>query len=204
MKRRFPDLCWCRYADDGLVHRRSENEARLVRDALQDRVAECRLELHPTKTRIVYCKDDQRKGRYDTVSFDFLGYTFRPRSVRGRRSQKIFCGFTPAVSKSALNAMRETIRGLEIRTRTPVTLDEIAREINPLVRGWFAYYGQFARSALYPIARYIDQTLAVWLKRKYKRFHRRLGRARLFLAKIARENKRLFVHWQLGGGYELA
>jgi RNA-directed DNA polymerase len=113
-------------------------------------------------------------------------------------------GFTPAVSKSALNAMRATIRGLNIRTRTAVTLDDIAGELNPKVRGWIAYYGRYTRSALYPMARYINQTLAVWLKRKYKRFHRRLGRARLFLAKIAPEDRRRFVHWQLGDGGELA
>jgi RNA-directed DNA polymerase len=203
MARRFPRLPWCRYADDGLVHCRSEKEAQIVREALAARLAECRLELHPTKTKVVYCKDHRRRSKYETVSFDFLGYCFRPRSVKGP-SQKMFCGFTPAVSKSALNAMREAIRGLKIRTRTEVTLDDIAREINPMVRGWIAYYGRYTRSALYPMARYINQTLAVWLKRKYKRFHRRLGRARLFLAKIARESRRLFVHWQLGIGGELA
>jgi len=204
MVRRFPDLPWCRYADDGLVHCRSETEAQTVREALAARLAECRLELHPTKTKVVYCKDHRRGGEYETVSFDFLGYCFRPRSVKGACSQKLFCGFTPAVSKPALNAMRATIRDLNIRTRTEVTLDDIARELNPKVRGWIAYYGRYTRSVLYPMARYINQTLAVWFKRKYKRFHRRLGRARLFLAKIARENRRLFVHWQLGDGGELA
>ena len=203
MARRFPNLPWCRYADDGLVHCRSEAEAQIVRDALGARLAECRLELHPTKSKVVYCRDHRRQRRHEAVSFDFLGYCFRPRSVKGP-SQKMFCGFTPAVSTSALNAMREAIRSLSIRTRTEVTLDDIAREINPMVRGWIAYYGRYTRSALYPIARYINQTLAVWMKRKYKRFHRRLGRARLFLAKIARENRRLFVHWQLGAGGELA
>jgi group II intron reverse transcriptase/maturase len=203
MARRFPNLPWCRYADDGLVHCRSEKEAQVVCKALADRLAECRLELHPEKTKVVYCRDHRRRGKYETVSFDFLGYCFRPRSVRGP-SQKMFCGFTPAVSASALNAMREAIRGLQIRRRTEVTLDDIARELNPMVRGWIAYYGRYTRSALYPMARYINQTLAVWMKRKYKRFHRRLGRARIFLAKIARENRRLFVHWQLGVGGELA
>ena len=204
MARTFSDLRWCRYADDGLVHCRSEMEAQIVREALQARLAECRLELHPTKTRIVYCKDDRRRGKSETVMFDFLGYCFRPRSVLGPHSRRMFCGFTPAVSKQGLNAMRATIRGLKLRKRTEVTLDDIARELNPMVRGWIAYYGQYTRSALYPLARYINQTLAIWLKRKYKRFHHRLGRARLFLEKIARENRRLFVHWQLGDGGKLA
>lgn len=203
MARTFPNLPWCRYADDGLVHCRSEKEACALRDALATRLAACGLEMHPTKTKVVYCRDHRRRRNYEEVSFDFLGFCFRPRSVKGP-SQKMFCGFTPAVSKSALNAMREAIRGLHIRTRTEVTLYDIAREINPMVRGWIAYYGRYTRSALYPMARHINQTLAVWMKRKYKRFHRRLGRARLFLQKIARENRRLFVHWQIGDGGVLA
>jgi RNA-directed DNA polymerase len=200
MARAFPQLRWCRYADDGLVHCRSEKEARIVWEALASRMAECRLELHPSKTKIVYCKDDRRRGKYETVAFDFLGYCFRPRSVKGPRSQNLFCGFTPAVSKPALNAMRSTIRDLKLRKRTQVTFDDIARELNPITRGWIAYYGRYTRSALYPMVRYLDQTLAVWLKRKFKRFHHRLGSARLFLAKIARENPGLFVHWKLGTG----
>jgi RNA-directed DNA polymerase len=122
MARRFPDLPWCRYADDGLVHCRSEKEAQTVREALEARLAECRLELHPPKTKIVYCKDDRRKGKYKykAVSFDVLGYRFRPRSVKGPHSQMLFCGFTPAVSKSALNAMRATIRDLKFLSRAKV------------------------------------------------------------------------------------
>jgi RNA-directed DNA polymerase len=198
MARTFPHLRWCRYADDGLVHCRSEREARIVWEALTSRMAECHLELHPTKTKIVYCRDHRRTGKYENVAFDFLGYCFRPRTVKGPRSQNLFCGYTPAVSKPALNAMRSTIRELKLRKRTQVTLDDIARELNPIIRGWIAYYGRYTRSALYPVVRYIDQTLAVWMKRKFKRFHHRLGRARDFLTKIASENPRLFMHWQLG------
>ena len=198
MARAFPHLRWCRYADDGLVHCRTEKEARAVWDALNARMTECRLELHPTKTKIVYCRDNRRKGNYENVAFDFLGYCFRPRSVKGPVSQRLFCGYTPAVSKPALNTMRSTIRNMKLRRRTQVTLDDIARELNPITRGWIAYYGRYTRSALYPLVRYIDQTLAVWMKRKFKRFHHRLGNARDFLASIARENPQLFVHWQLG------
>ena len=204
MARTFPHLRWCRYADDGLVHCRSEREARIVWEALTLRMAECRLELHPTKTKIVYCRDYRRTGNFENVAFDFLGYCFRPRTVKGQRSQNLFCGYTPAVSKPALNAMRSTIRELKLRKRTQVTLDDIARELNPITRGWIAYYGRYTRSALYPVVRYIDQTLAIWMKRKFKRFHHRLGRARDFLTKIASENPRLFVHWQLGAGGGLA
>ncbi|MCP1846143.1 hypothetical protein ACVIHI_009078 [Bradyrhizobium sp. USDA 4524] len=146
--------------------------------------------------------DAEVKARRSCLTFSVIA-SGHDRSL-GPHSQKMFCGFTPAVSKPALNAMRATVRGLKLRRRTEVTLDDIARELNPMVRGWIAYYGQYTRSALYPLARYINQTLAIWLKRKYKRFHHRLGRARLFLEKIAREKRRLFVQWQLGDGGKLA
>ncbi|WIW57160.1 hypothetical protein LRP31_33600 (plasmid) [Mesorhizobium mediterraneum] len=105
MKRTHPDLPWCRYADDGLVHCRTEQEAEAVKAALEARLAECQLEPHPTKTKIVYCRDSKRRG--PNVTFDFLGYCFRPRAVWGTQSGRLFCGFTPAVSSSALKAMRE-------------------------------------------------------------------------------------------------
>ena len=73
---------------------------------LQARLAECHLEMHPTKTKIVYCKDGKRKGKYPNVKFDFLGYCFRPRLVRRFRDNSLFCGFNPAVSSSAMKAMR--------------------------------------------------------------------------------------------------
>src|SRR6266550_3068048 len=170
MTRTHPDLPWCRYADDGLVHCRSEQEAQALKVELQARLAECRLELHPTKTKIVYCKDRSRRGTYPNVQFDFLGYCFRPRRVRRSREHTLFCGFNPAVSPSALKAMRSTIRDLDIRHQTQLSLADVARRINPLLRGWIAYYGRYAPSALYPLLRYINLTLRNWVMRKFKRF----------------------------------
>ena len=118
MTRTHPDLPWCRYADDGLVHCRTEQEAEALKAELQARLAECGLEMHPTKTKIVYCKDGKRKGRYPNVTFDFLGYQFRPRVVRSSRNSELFCSFTPAVSPSALKAIRSTVRDLNIRQLT--------------------------------------------------------------------------------------
>ena len=110
MDRTHPDLPWCRYADDGLVHCRNEQEAQALKSELQARLAECHLEMHPTKTKIVYCKDKKRKGTYPNVIFDFLGYCFRPRLVRRLRDNTLFCGFNPAVSPWAMKAMRSAIR----------------------------------------------------------------------------------------------
>lgn len=198
MTRTHPDLPWCRYADDGLVHCRTEQEAEVFKARLQARLTECRLELHPIKTKIVYCRDGKRRGKYPNVTFDFLGYCFRPRLVQNSRDNTLFCGFTPAVSVSAMKAMRTTIRELGLRHRTESSMADIARQINPLLRGWIAYYGRYAPSALKPILRYVNQTLRAWVMRKFKRFAAKTIRAGRFLERMARDKADLFVHWRLG------
>ena len=198
MARTHPDLPWCRYADDGLVHCRSEQEGQALKAELQARLAECRLELHPTKTKIVYCKDGKRKGTYPNVQFDFLGYCFRPRLVERFRDKALFCGFNPAVSTSAMKAMRLAIRDLNIRHQTQLSLDDIARQLNPLLRGWIEYYGRYAPSALYPLFRYVNQTILAWVIRKFKRFKDHKIRASHFLQRLVTERADLFVHWRIG------
>ena len=198
MKRTHPDLPWCRYADDGLMHCRTEQEAEALKAELRARLAECHLELHPTKTKIVYCRDGKRKGTYPNVKFDFLGYCFRPCWIKKSRDNSMFCGFNPAVSPSALKAMRSTIRDLNIRRQTQLSLADIARTLNPLVRGWIEYYGRYAPSALSPMLRYVNQTLVRWAMRKFKRFKAHKIRASRFLQKLVRERMSLFVHWRIG------
>jgi RNA-directed DNA polymerase len=198
MARIHPELPWCRYADDGLVHCRTEQEAEALKAKLQARLAECHLEMHPTKTKVVYCKDGKRKDKYPTVKFDFLGYCFRPRLVRRFRDNSLFCGFNPAVSPSAMKAMREAIRDLNIGHQTQRSLQDIAQQFNPLLRGWVEYYGRYAPSALYPLLRYVNQTLLAWVMRKFKRFKGHKIQASQFLQRLATERVGLFVHWQLG------
>jgi group II intron reverse transcriptase/maturase len=196
--RTFPELAWCRYADDGLVHCRVEHEAERVKAALQERLAECHLEMHPTKTRIVYCRDDKRRGKYPNVQFDFLGYCFRPRLVKRMRDDILFCGFNPAVSPAALKSMRAKIWELGIRRRSNWSLAEIAHRINPLLRGWINYYGRYAPSALAPLLRYVNQTLVAWATRKFKHFRAHKVRASHFLQRLSKQSAALFAHWQLG------
>jgi RNA-directed DNA polymerase len=198
MARTHPDLPWCRYADDGLVHCRTQQEAEALKAELQARLAECHLEMHPMKTKVVYCKDGKRKGKYPNVKFDFLGYCFRPRRVRRLRDNSLFGGFNPAVSSSAMKAMRKAIRDLDLRRQTQLTLQDIAQQLNPLLRGWIAYYGRYAPSALYPLLRYVNQTLVAWVMRKFKRFKRRKVQASQFLQRLATECVNLFVHWRIG------
>ena len=198
MGRAYPDLPWCRYADDGLVHCRTEQEAQVVKAALQARMAECRLEMHPDKTKIVYCKDGQRQSGHPNVTFDFLGYCFRPRLVKNNRNGNLFCGFNPAVSASALKAMRSTIRDLDIRRQTQRSLVDIAHVLNPLLRGWIGYYGRYTPSALRPIFQYVNATLLGWARRKFKHFKRHKTQAGRFMELLARVRcADLFVHWRL-------
>jgi RNA-directed DNA polymerase len=198
MTRTYPDLPWCRFADDGLVHCRSEKEALALKAALQARLAECHLELHPTKTKIVYCKDGKRQRKYPNVKFDFLGYCFRPRLVMRLRDNALFCGFNPAVSPSAMKAMRETVRQLNIRRQSQRSLHDIAELLNPLLRGWLEYYGRFAPSALYPVLRYVNCTLVAWAMRKFKRFKAHKVRAGRFFERLSQERADLFAHWRIG------
>jgi RNA-directed DNA polymerase len=204
MTRTFPELPWCRYADDGLIHCRSEMRALAVKAALADRLAQCGLEMHPDKTHIVYCKDQSRKGRYPTTKFDFLGYCFRPRVVKNSKRNTLFVSFTPAVSVSALKSMRQTTRRLNYRNRTELSLKDIARLHNPVLRGWIGYYGRFCPSALSPVLRHFDKTLAAWAMRKYKRLKGHKTRACRFIEDIAKRRPDLFVHWRKGPAAGLA
>jgi RNA-directed DNA polymerase len=198
MRRTHPDLRWCRYADDGLVHCRTEQEALAMMAGLRARLADCGLEMHPSKTKIVYCKDGKRTAEYPNVAFDFLGYGFRPRRAKNSRSGKLFCNFAPAVSASALKSMRATIRDLNLRRQTHVAMTDIARQINPLLRGWIGYYGRYARDALGPILRYVNQTVAAWMARKFKRFIGRKAKAGYALEQLSRKRSELFAHWKIG------
>jgi len=198
MQRNHPDVPWCRYADDGLVHCRTERQAREFEKALEQRFEECGLELHPEKTKIVYCKDGSRKGRYPETSFDFLGYTFRPRLVKNRQRNSIFVSFSPAVSQTAMNSMRSRIRRSNIRNRSDLGLDAIARWFNPILRGWLEYYGCYQPSAMYPVLRHFNHTLVAWARRKYKRLQRHKTRAGQFLESISARDPHLFEHWKRG------
>ena len=96
-----------------------------------------------------------------------------------------------------MKAMRQTIRDLKLRRQTQLSLQAIAQQLNPLLRGWIEYYGRYARSALYPLLRYVNQTLVAWAMRKYKRFKHHKVQASQFFLRLAQERVALFVHWQI-------
>jgi RNA-directed DNA polymerase len=198
MQRAFPRVPFERYADDAIVHCRSERQAQVVLDAIRGRLAQCGLELHLTKTRIVYCKDDDRPGEYGHIKFDFLGYTFQPRRAKNRRG-KFFVSFLPAISTQAARAIRKTIREWRMAaTRNNQSLADLARLVNPVVRGWMNYYGRFYRSRCVQVLRHLNEVLAVWARRKYQRFWRRERASMHWLGRIARRDPHLFALWEFG------
>ena len=180
-----------------IVHCRTERQAQEVRRAIAARLQNCGLELHPEKTKIVYCKDDLRRRTYPNENFDFLGYSFRSRRSKNRKG-KFFINFSPAVSNKAAKAIRDKIRGWDLPRRSDKSLEDLSRMFNPIIRGWLQYYGRYYRSALYPTMRALDRDLALWAKRKYKKLHRHLRRATHWIARISRRDPGLFAHWQMG------
>jgi group II intron reverse transcriptase/maturase len=191
-----PSIPFERFADDILCHCHSEAQARWLWTVLEQRFAACGLRVHPEKTIIVYCKDDDRRGQYPNEQFDFLGYTFRPRRSKNWRG-KYFVNFSPGISNSAAKAIRQAIRSWRLDCRLDKKVDDLARMFNPIIRGWITYYGRYYKSALYPTLRYLDQRLARWAMSKYKRLRRHRRRSEHWIRRMARQNTGLFAHWRL-------
>lgn len=197
MEINYPYISFCRYADDGVVHCKTEAQVKMIRRVLEERFRECKLEIHPEKTRMVYCKDDDRQNKYSNTSFDFLGFTFRPRRSKNRWG-KYFVNFTPAVSNAAGKAMRQEARGWKIHLRSDKSLEDLSQMFSPVIRGWINYYGSFYKSALHPTLRHLNRTLVRWAMRKYKRLRRHKRRAEYWLGRIAKRQPQLFPHWKIG------
>ena len=188
---------WARYADDAVIHCRTKEEAKALLIKLEERFKQVGLEMQPEKTRIVYCKDDDRKGNYPETKFDFLGYTFRPRRSKNRWG-KYFINFSPAVSNDACKAMRQTIRGWRMQLKPDKEIDELSKMFNASIRGWINYYGHFYKSQLYPVLRHMNDALIHWARRKYKKLARHKTRAIFWMGRLAKNQPQLFTHWQMG------
>jgi RNA-directed DNA polymerase len=196
LEREFPAVEFERYADDAVVHCATEQQARRVLAALEERMAEVGLQLHPGKTRIVYCKDRNRRRKdCAETSFTYLGYTFRARQAPARQGNgAMFSAFLPAASKDALKRMSEEVHSWRIHLRSGTELEDIASWINPVVRGWMTYYGKFYRTALNGLLQRINSYLVRWAKRKYKRL-RSFKKVRRWWEGLTARQPRLFAHW---------
>lgn len=193
MVREFPGVRFERYVDDAVVHCVSERQARQVLAALQDRMVEVGLRLHPDKTRVVYCKDGNRRGDYEHTSFTFLGFTFRPRQAQDKVGRS-FLSFIPAISKDALKKISAEVRSWRLHRRTGHTFADLARMINPIVRGWMNYYGAFYRSALHGLLARINAYLLRWVRKKYRRYRGRKASQEAW-ARVTKQYPRFIAHW---------
>jgi len=197
IRREMRSVRFCRYADDGVIHCKSEAQAKLVLRKLGNRLQECGLELHPNKTRIVYCKDVNRQQDYPHIQFTFLGYTFRPRKAVDKTGC-VYVNFAPAVSRAALKAMRQRVRSWHIQLKTDKSLRDLTNMFNSILRGWLGYYGRFHSSALSPLWFSVNNYLARWLRRKYKRLMPGVYRALRVLSRMAEQSPESFIHWEKG------
>jgi group II intron reverse transcriptase/maturase len=195
--RKFPGVQFERFADDVVVHCVTERQARYVREAIGRRLVEVGLELHPDKTKIVYCKDSRRRQEYELVSFTFCGYTFRPREAFDRKRRQPFTGFLPAVAPGKLTDMSRKAASWRLHRRTTSTLEDLAEDVNPVLRGWLNYFTEFYPSAVIPIGKRMDRHLMRWARRKYKRLQRSDKRAWAWLKGVRKRAPGLFAHWEL-------
>ena len=193
MAREFPNVVFERYVDDAVVHCVSERQARQVLTAIKERMVQVGLALRSDKTRIVYCQDEKRCGSYEHTSFTFLGFTFRARGARTSNGM-MFTSFLPAISKDALKKVNAVVRSWRLHRRTNLSEADLARVINPIVRGWMNYYGAFYRSALYPLLARINAYLMRWLREKFKRLQGRKA-ARAAWERAVANRPRFFAHW---------
>jgi group II intron reverse transcriptase/maturase len=194
MTENYSNIPFERYADDVICHCGSEAQASSLRQALEARLSACKLELHPQKTKIVYCKDANRPDNHSEQRFDFLGFTFRPRQSMNRAG-KLFASFSPAISDKAAKAMRETVRRWKLHHRSDLALEKIARWTRPMLLGWVQYYGRFHRSALRCALRTLDSFIVRWAQRKYKRLRGHTKRAWDWLRGVQSRQPDLFAHW---------
>lgn len=192
----FPKSPFERYADDAVIHCKTEEECQIVLERLNKRLKECGLELHPDKTKIVYCSDKDRLLKYPVTSFDFLGYTFKKRFIKDRTGRLQF-NFLPAVSKQAETSFRAKIKNLQIHKMTGSTLQMISLIINPIVRGWLNYFGKYNRSQVKSSMAILNRRLVKWATCKYKRFRGHPKRATEWLKEVAKREPNMFPHWTL-------
>ena len=197
MGRRYPEIPFERYADDIIVHCKTETEAKNLKAVIGERLKQCKLELHAEKTKIIYCKDSRRRGSYSDEKFDFLGFTFRSRWAKSRWG-KYFVNFSPAISNEATKSIRDTVRSWRLHRRSDKSLGDLARMYNPIIRGWINYYGSYYKSALYRVFYPLSRSLIRWAMRKYKKLKPHVQRAAYWLGRIAKREPHLFAHWQMG------
>jgi RNA-directed DNA polymerase len=198
LEQTHPTVKYVRYADDAILHCKSKVQADYVLSNLRKRMQNCGLELHPEKTKLVYCKDYRRQGKHENVKFDFLGYSFQPRSTVPGGKGKLFLGYDCAISISSKKSIVEKMNGLNIPNLSHKSIVGVAQYLEPYIRGWINYYRRFRKSMLNPIFQLLRRKLVQWARRRYKRYKTSLNRAYDWLKRIREQFPNLFYQWRLG------
>jgi len=193
-----PTANFARYADDVIVHCRSKRHAEHILTLINQRINNIDLELHPDKTKIVYCKDYRRKEKYPVVKFDFLGYSFQPRTTKSKKTQGVFLGFDCAISISSCKRIADKLGELEVEKMTFKSVVGIAQKLNPRIRGWINYFEKFRLSNLHKVFKLLNQRVVRWARKRYKRYKTSIRRAYSWLTRVQHQYPYLFYHWQLG------
>jgi group II intron reverse transcriptase/maturase len=197
MKRNYPNSFFERYADDAIIHCKTEAQAKEILEQLTLRMRECKLELHQAKTKIVYCKDSNRKGKHANIKFDFLGYTFRGIYAKAKDGRQ-FMSFLPSVSRESEKFFRKKIKEMKIHRMTRTKIEDIAKLINPMIRGWLNYFTAYYGSKVKYTMSCLNERLFRWAKNKYKRFRSRVRLAWKWLETMAMKYPIMFAHWEKG------
>lgn len=184
---------FARYADDIICHCRTEKEAVELQSVLTERFKQCGLELHPEKTKIVYCKSWKHNGELEKISFDFLGFTFRPRLIKTRHG-KYLVSFLPSISQKAAKRIRTEINEWPWLKWQQTDIKVIIQFSQSKLRGWMEYYGKFGHSAISNVLFHFDMKLSRWAKRKYKKLKTKIQAAKRVNA-FRRRNRQLLAHW---------
>lgn len=198
LEREYPTLKYSRYADDIIVHCRNIYQAEQVLLKIKARMDSIGLSLHEQKTKIVYCKDQRRRQKYPNVKFDFLGYSFQPRTTSSKKTKGLFLGFDCAISIKSKKRLADKLGALKVERLNYRSVVGIAQHLNPMIRGWIHYYGKFRRSSLHPVFRLLHQRIVRWLRYRYKRYKSSIKRAYRWLKRVQDQYPTLFYHWQVG------
>jgi len=194
--KKYPTNCFERYADDIIVHCKSQGEAEEILLQITNRMNQCKLELHPDKTKIVYCKDYKRKEVHKQVQFDFLGFSFQPRPTKDNQTGRIFNCFEPAISRASQKKIVEEINSLKIHRRSDLTIEEIAEALNSKLQGWINYYGKYRKWVFLNTFRRLRLRMMRWVSNKYK--IKSIRQSYLWLRNFQITHPKLFAHWQFG------
>ena len=197
LEQTYPNLMFVRYADDIIVHCQTKEEAERVLGSIKARMAACELRLHEGKTKIVSCKNYKTRSGSKKVKFDFLGFSFQPRTSVSKEG-RLFLGYDCAISQSSKNKIIAEIKTTQFQRWTNRRIEEIAEYFNPKIRGWINYYGKFGKRYLNSLFRIFEGRLIEWARRRYKRLGKSYIKACNWFYRFKKENVRLFVHWERG------